>query len=206
MNQSVGGVDVSRETIARLELYSQLVTKWTPKINLIARSSITEIWNRHIIDSAQLYRFAPDSYGKWVDLGSGAGFPGIVMAIIAIEKQPGAEFVLIESDQRKATFLRTAAREIGLKVSVLADRIENLPQQTADIVSARALTSLSGLLALSERHIARDGVCLFHKGKQAEQELAEARAGWRFALEDHASLTDPEARLLAIQRIEKRGK
>ena len=206
MTETVGGVNVSRETIAKLELFSQLVSKWTPKINLIAKSSRDEIWDRHIIDSVQLYRFAPEAYQKWVDLGSGGGFPGIVMAIIASEKQPNAEFVLIESDQRKATFLRTAAREIGLSVNVIADRIEKAPPQLADIVSARALTSLSGLVGLATRHLSDEGICLLHKGKQAGKELAEARLEWRFELEDHASLTDPEARLLAIQRIEKRGK
>ena len=99
------GVNVSRETIARLEALSALTEKWTPKINLIARSTVSNIWERHVIDSVQLYKFAPQTYRRWVDLGSGGGFPGIVMAIIGKTAQPNAEFVLIESDQRKAAFL-----------------------------------------------------------------------------------------------------
>jgi 16S rRNA (guanine527-N7)-methyltransferase len=206
MKPQLGGVDVSRETIQYLEDFASLVTKWTPKINLIAKGSVPEIWTRHVVDSVQLYRFAPKTYEKWVDLGSGGGFPGIVMAIIAKEKQPNAHFTLVESDQRKATFLRTAARELDLSVTVVAERIEEIVPQQANVVSARALAPLSGLLPLVERHLSIDGVCLLHKGRQAAQEVAEAENNWSFDLEDHTSFTDPEARLLVIQRISARVK
>lgn len=205
MISKVGGVHVSRETIAQLEAFAALTTKWTPKINLIAKGSVAQIWDRHIVDSAQLYHLAPTTFHKWVDLGSGGGFPGIILAIIAKEKQPNGTFVMIESDQRKAAFLRTAARELGLSVKVLAQRIEEADPQQADVVSARALTALSGLLPLALRHLSSEGICLFHKGRQAEQEVAEAQKNWSFQLEDRVSITDPEARLLAIQRITARG-
>lgn len=205
MNTNLAGVNVSRETIQDLEAFAALVTKWTPKINLIAKGSVVDVWNRHVLDSVQLYRFAPEFFASWVDLGSGGGFPGIVMAIIARKKQPDAQFTLIESDQRKAVFLRTAARELKLPVTVIADRIESAAAQGADVVSARALASLSSLLPLASMHVRDGGVCLLHKGKQAAQEVAEAKENWSFDLEDHASFTDPEARLLVIQRISTRG-
>lgn len=195
------GVNVSRETIARLEVFSALTEKWTPKINLIARSTVSNIWERHVIDSVQLYKFAPHTYRRWVDLGSGGGFPGIVMAIIGKTAQPNAEFVLIESDQRKAAFLRTASRELDLAVNVIAQRIEIAQPQDADVVSARALTALSGLFPLTQRHLLADGTALFHKGRQSQQEVAEAQKNWSFDLEDYPSITDPEARILRIQRI-----
>ena len=205
MSSSVAGVNVSRETIADLEAFAQLATKWTPKINLIARGTIGDIWDRHIVDSAQIYRFAPESYDTWVDIGSGGGFPGIVMAILGKALQPAARFVLIESDQRKATFLRIAARELGLSVDVIAERIESAPQQAADVVSARALAALSGLLPLAQRHLKTDGLALLHKGRQARQEVADAQKNWSFDLEDHVSITDPESRILAIRRIKTLG-
>lgn len=205
MSERVAGLDVSRETFSNLERFGALVAKWTPKINLIARGTVNTIWDRHIVDSVQLYRFAPQAFEKWVDIGSGGGFPGIVMAILGRDVRPTAQFVLIESDQRKATFLRTAVRELNLNAIVIAERIEDAAPQDADVVSARALASLSGLLALSQRHLKADGQVLLHKGRQAAQEVADARKNWSFDLEDHASITDPEARILAIQRMNALG-
>ncbi len=201
MMKSVGGIDVSRETYQDLVAFAALTTKWTPKINLIAAGSVTSIWERHIVDSAQLFRFSPASFEKWVDIGSGGGFPGIVMAILAKDTHPDAQFILIESDQRKATFLRTAARELRLNAKVIAERIEQVTPQGADVVSARSLTTLSSLLPLAGRHMTADAQALLHKGRQAAQEIADARKSWSFDLEDHASITDPEARLLVIKRI-----
>ena len=204
MVQTLAGVDVSRETWQDLKAFAGLVIKWTPKINLISKADAASVWGRHIIDSVQLYRFAPDTFRKWVDLGSGGGFPGIVMAILGKEFQPGAEFILIESDQRKATFLRTAIRELGLQAHVLAQRIEDVAPQGADVVSARALASLSALLPHISCHMHPDGVALLHKGQRASEEVAEASVHWTFDLEDHASFTDPSARILALQRIAPR--
>ncbi|MBE0413861.1 16S rRNA (guanine(527)-N(7))-methyltransferase RsmG [Yoonia sp.] len=203
MSGKIGGQNVSRETIADLQAFAALVEKWTPRINLISRASVPELWNRHIIDSMQLYLLAPADYQTWVDLGSGGGFPGIVMAIIGKAEQPNAHFTLIESDQRKSSFLRTASRELSLPVTVIADRIEEVVPQNADIVSARALTSVSGLLPLIHRHLQPDGVALLHKGQRYEAELAEARQSWQFDLEASPSLTDSAARLLTLKRIHR---
>lgn len=205
MHESVAGLDVSRETLQDLEGFASLVAKWTPKINLISKADAGQIWERHIVDSVQLYKFAPENYTKWVDMGSGGGFPGIIMAILGKAEQPNAHFIMIESDVRKATFLRTAVRELNLNAQVLAERIESTPIQNADVVSARALASLSGLMPLISRHISETGIALLHKGQRAGQEIAEAQRNWTFDLEDHASFTDPDARILTLQRIASRG-
>lgn len=197
----IGGVNVSRETSQALETFAALVLKWTPRINLIGASTKVDIWERHIVDSAQIYRFAPESFDIWLDIGSGGGFPGIVAAILAKEHAPKAQFVLVESDLRKATFLRTAIRDCDLNAKVLAERVENLPAINADVVSARALGALSMLLPLVALHMRQSGLALLHKGRQAESEIAIARQDWRFDLEEVASITDPDARLLLIQRI-----
>jgi 16S rRNA (guanine527-N7)-methyltransferase len=201
MDHDVGGVNVSRETYDNLQRFSDLVCKWTAKINLISPSTIPDLWERHIVDSAQIYTSAPNSFEKWVDIGSGGGFPGIIMAIIGKEKHPSAVFVLIESDLRKATFLRTAIRELGLSAVVIADRIEKATPQNADVVSARALSTLSSLLPFVERHLTRDGRAILHKGKKASEEVSAAKNDWRFALEELPSLTDLDAQILVVKGI-----
>ncbi|WP_340424755.1 16S rRNA (guanine(527)-N(7))-methyltransferase RsmG [Yoonia sp. GPGPB17] len=168
--------------MAELAVFGDLVAKWTPKINLIARGSVASVWERHILDSAQLYRFAPKDYEKWVDIGSGGGFPGIVMAILAKSFHPQAQFILIESDQRKAAFLRTAARECGVRVTVLAQRIENAPEQAADVVSARALTALSGLLPVAQRHLKPGGSPYFTRVDRRDKKSPTAKRTGRLTL------------------------
>lgn len=203
MAMTVGKQNVSRETYEELLAFANLVNKWTPKINLISKSTVPDVWNRHIVDSVQLFGVAPLKFETWVDIGSGGGFPGIVMAILGKAFQPGARFTLIESDLRKATFLRTAARELSLPVNVIADRIEKAAPQDADIVSARALTAFSMLLPLIDRHLKTEGVALLHKGQSYESEILEARQSWHFDLEEHPSMTNPEARLLSVKRIHR---
>ncbi|WP_026352268.1 16S rRNA (guanine(527)-N(7))-methyltransferase RsmG [Yoonia vestfoldensis] len=199
----LGGVDVSRETMADLQAFAVLVLKWTPKINLISANSESVIWDRHIVDSVQIYRHTPVGFRIWLDIGSGGGFPGIVAAILGKTHHPDARFILIESDQRKATFLRTAIRELNLTASVLADRIEDLPPTGADVVSARALGTVSMLLPLIAHHMRLEGTAILHKGKLVSSEIADARKNWRFDLEEVPSLTDPDGRLLMIQRIHR---
>lgn len=194
--------DVSRETLDKLENYSSLVVHWTTRINLIAKSTIDEVWDRHILDSAQLFAHAPE-FKTWVDIGSGGGFPGIVMAILAHETQPAAKFTLIESDQRKAAFLRTAVRELDLPVTVAAARIENVEPQSADVLSARALSSLAELMPLAHRHLSPDGTALFMKGRRYKEEIAALSGDWAYEMSEHPSMTDHEARILSFKRISR---
>lgn len=192
---------VSRETEAQLAAFTALVARWTPRINLISPASLPEIDTRHILDSAQLLAFAPPHWSHWADLGSGGGFPGLVIAILARETQPVARITLVESDQRKATFLRTAIRELSLAAEVHAARAETIAPLAADVLTARALAPLPALLPLALRHLAPGGRALFPKGRRAADEIAEARRTWRFDLTSHPSRTDPEARILQIEGI-----
>ena len=193
--------DVSRETSEKLRAFAAMVEKWTARINLISKSSIPEIWERHILDSAQLFRHAP-SEGRWVDLGSGGGFPGIVSAILAEEFGDVYEFVFVESDQRKCVFLRTALRELGLLGNVQNERIEALAPQNADIISARALADLPKLLGLAVPHMNLGGVALLQKGHNWKAEVQAAQLDWSFEAEPIASQTEPGAVILKIKDIQ----
>lgn len=190
-------MNVSRETEA-LKLYADLIRKWTPRINLVAPSTIDEIETRHIKDSLQLVDAARNSKGSWADLGSGGGLPGLVVAI----SRPDLAVTLIESDQRKATFLRTVVRELSLSnVTIIAERIEEADRLYAANVSARALAPLPLLVAYVERHIAPDGTAWLMKGRNWESEVEAARKNWNFNLVTHSSDTDSDAAILEITGI-----
>lgn len=183
--------DVSRETMARLEIYAGLLDRWTRRINLISAATLPDLWHRHFADSAQLIGLRPPS-GLWLDLGSGAGFPGLVVAILA----PDLRVRLVESDQRKCAFLRRVAEDTGTAIDIVPDRIETLPPQSAGVISARALAPLTQLLAHAEKHLAPGGIGLFPKGRTVHNEIAEAERKWRFACRVHPSLTDSEAAIV----------
>lgn len=195
-------LNVSRETMGRLKTLDALVRKWTPKINLVSKSSLSQIWTRHILDSIQVYR-SVSGKGHWVDLGSGGGFPGLVVAILASEDNPDLQISLVESDQRKSTFLRTAIRETGVNCRVLTGRIEQTDPQQADILSARALTDLSGLLEFCQRHLGAQGVGLFPKGSKWKSEIEAARRNWVFSYDAIESITDAEAVILKVKGISR---
>ena len=152
--------------------------------------------------SAQLLPLAP-TFQHWSDLGSGAGFPGLVIAILTAERHPLPRVTLVESDQRKAAFLNEIRRELDLQVTVEARRAEDLAPLQADIVSARALADLPRLLTLAHRHLAPGGTCLFPKGANAAAEIARARDGWRFDLTLIPSITDHNAHILKIESLER---
>lgn len=196
-------LDVSRETCERLIKFHDLLLKWNSKINLVSRDSIAQAWSRHFLDSAQLLQYAPSTYYTWLDVGSGAGFPGAVASILAREERPRATFRLIESDRRKAAFLRAVARETGDSFVVLCERIENARPQSADVVSARALAPLNELLDVCERHLRPGGTALFLKGKSSESEIDAALENWRFRCEKYQSRTAAEAVVLKIGDIER---
>lgn len=190
-------LNVSRETIERLEVFVALLEKWNPHINLISKNSLTNLWFRHIIDSVQVFRCA-EPFGHWLDLGSGGGLPGAIVGIMAVTETPDLKITLIESDQRKSTFLRTVARETGAGFRVLSERIEAVPPQQADILSARALSSLTALLDFAERHMAPSGVALFPKGVTWEKEVFEAQREWQFQVDPITSITESGAVILKV--------
>jgi 16S rRNA (guanine527-N7)-methyltransferase len=185
-----------------LEVFATLLRKWNPAINLVSRNSLNDLWGRHIADSIQVYRsVAP--HGHWMDLGSGGGFPGLIVAILAADECPDLVVTLVESDQRKATFLRRAARETGASCRVLTDRIETLTPQKADILSARALADLGTLLGFALRHLKPDGTALFPKGVTWQKELAAAQSEWIFRSEAIMSGTEPDAVILKVEGISR---
>lgn len=200
--QLVGFADVSRETMERLIVFDQLIRKWNPTINLISKASMDDLWSRHIEDSAQIYQHIPLDAVKCVDIGSGGGLPGIVLAVIAKDLAPERQFTLIESDQRKATFLRQAVRTLDLNTKVLANRTEAVNPLRADLLSARALAPLSKLLATAQHHLTPKGTCLFPKGETYVQEIADARKQFVFDCDAIQSLTDPKGAILKIHGIQ----
>lgn len=189
--------DVSRETIALLDRYVQLLQKWSPKINLVSPKTLESIWTRHVADSLQLLDHVPAETRRWVDLGSGAGLPGLVAAI-ASREQDLWKTTLIESDKRKSVFISSVIQKLNLNAEVVASRIETVPAQKADVISARALAPLPKLMTFAEMHRAKSGVCLFPKGASASEELTAAQQGWHMEAESFPSRTDPDARIIVI--------
>ena len=200
-NAKFDALNVSRETMDRLEQFVDLVKKWTKAINLIAPGTVGDIWTRHIVDSAQVYHLAPDHWKTWTDIGSGGGFPGLVVAIL---DQKERQITLIESDQRKCLFLKTVKRELGLNVSVEQVRIERAEVEPADIVSARALSALPSLLGACDQLLKHTGTAIFPKGGTFQEELDQARLHWQFDVVEHQSQTHQDGRVLEISRIQRR--
>jgi 16S rRNA (guanine527-N7)-methyltransferase len=191
--------DVSRETLARFGAYAELLGRWQQRINLVAASTLDDVWRRHFLDSAQLLPLLPAGTRRLIDLGSGAGFPGLVLAILGVP-----EVELIESDARKCAFLREAARVAAAPVAIRNARIESVPAHVADVVTARGCAPLGRLLVLAQPFIGPDTVCLFPKGEQAAQELAIARQALDFDVASHESRTDPRGVVLCLRRVTRR--
>jgi 16S rRNA (guanine527-N7)-methyltransferase len=198
---SVGGVDVSRETMDRLEQLSALITKWTKAINLIAPNSVPDLWDRHIVDSAQVFHCAPDYWTCWTDLGSGGGLPALVVAILDQQKRP---ITLIESDKRKCLFLTTARRELGLDINIINKRITDADVAKADVLSARALAPLNDLLGYTGKFLRPEGTAIFPKGARYQEELDQAAQAWHFDVKAHISQTNPDSRVFELSGIIRR--
>jgi 16S rRNA (guanine527-N7)-methyltransferase len=181
---------------ARLRAFAQLVETWSKKINLVSRSDIPVMWERHVQDSLQLVPHMPPELTHAIDLGSGAGFPGMVLAIAT-----GVNFTLIESDIRKSVFLREAARQVGAPVTVINGRIETAETAPAMLVTARALANLDKLLGLAAPHLAPGGICLFPKGPGVEVELTEAKPFWHMQVERLSASPNPAADQRCILKV-----
>lgn len=193
--------NVSRETNARLNHYLDLLNKWNPRINLVSKSTLDDAWTRHFVDSAQIFNLPPENTSSWCDLGSGGGFPGLVIAIMAKECRPNMQVQLVESDTRKATFLRTVARELELNTKVHSRRIEEISEISAEVASARALAALPKLLGYAMPYLKSGGTCLFPKGETWGKELKDAQDQWNFSHVAHKSKTSPDAVILEIKDL-----
>jgi 16S rRNA (guanine527-N7)-methyltransferase len=188
--------DVSRETLDRLAAYVELLKRWQARINLVSASTLADVWRRHVLDSAQLCRLVEPKSARLYDIGSGAGFPGLVLAIMGL-----ADVHLIESDRRKIEFLREAARITATKVTLHPVRAETLSPGDADFVTARGCASLPELLDLAKPILKPGGVCIFLKGNTAHAELTEARKRWTMLVKEIESLTDPTAAILRLEEL-----
>jgi 16S rRNA (guanine527-N7)-methyltransferase len=201
-------VPIDRTARERLEDYAALLRRWQATMNLVAPSTLPDLWRRHMADSAQAQALVPDAL-RWVDLGSGAGFPGLVTAIL-LAGRDGASVTLVEANGKKAAFLRTVARELQLPVTVLAERIESVAERHAeslgrvDAVSARALADLTHLLGYAEPWLATGSIGVFHKGQDFAVEVASATQSWVFDLVEHQSRVDGAGRILVVSSLSRR--
>jgi 16S rRNA (guanine527-N7)-methyltransferase len=189
---------VSRETLDRLSVYLELLRRWQPAINLVGPGTLADPWRRHFLDCAQLVAHVPGAARSCIDVGSGAGLPGMVLALFEV---PGVH--LIESDRRKAQFLREVARATAVSVAVHAERIERLRPWPADVITARAVAPLPRLLALVEPFLASDTVCLFLKGETLAHELTEACISWHMVAERLPSLSHPSGVVLELRGVRR---
>ena len=206
--------DVSRETVDRLGLYADLLRQWQKAVNLVAPSTLDDIWHRHFADSAQIMALAKDHPGSWLDIGSGGGFPALVVAILSLDPAfappagtPARHLTLVESIAKKCAFLSDVARRTGVAqvVDILSVRVETLPTRAnlapPAVISARALAALDKLLALSAPLFGPSTIGLFLKGQGAETEIAEARKAWDFEVDLVPSRTEPAGRIVVVRRL-----
>jgi 16S rRNA (guanine527-N7)-methyltransferase len=196
----VAGRDVSRETYELLQLYAAMLREEAGRQNLVSRSTLDSLWERHILDSAQLVRFEPQPGLSWVDIGSGAGLPGIVVAALV-----SGPVTLIEPRRLRAEFLESVVRGLGLqRVAVAATKVEKV-QGHFDVITARALAPLDRLLKISTHLSTRKALWVLPKGRGAESELAEARRNWHCEATSAPSSTDPDSEILLIRHVKARG-
>ena len=187
-------LDVSRETIEKFRAYLTLLEKWQRRINLVSKSTLADAWQRHILDSGQLAAYYPPQTRQILDVGSGAGFPGLVLAIMG-----GVTVDLVESDQRKAVFLSTVIRELGLPANVHNQRIEVMPNLRPDVITARALAPVPKLLNLIETQMSTECVCLFLKGESVKDELTNLQSYSTMVATTHPSLSGATGVVLELK-------
>ena len=198
-------LNVSRETLEELEEYKESLLLWNRKINLISKQSAKNIWERHLLDSAQILKYLKASDRNILDMGSGGGLPGLVLGLVAKKKYPNLKVTLVESDRRKCVFLKEVVRAHKLNSVVLSERVELLPAQTSDVVTARAMAPLKTLLDYASPHLSDSGICVFLKGVNYKKEIDEALAFWRFNISVDASITNVGSVVLKITDLEQKN-
>ncbi|MDE0808578.1 MAG: 16S rRNA (guanine(527)-N(7))-methyltransferase RsmG [Alphaproteobacteria bacterium] len=189
-------LSVSRETLDRLIIYSILLAKWQRAINLVSPKSLRDCWRRHFLDSGQLQSLIPSNSNSLLDIGSGAGFPGMVLAILGVRN-----VVLVESDHRKCMFLREVSRETSTAVTIINDRIEKVSPEQYDVVTSRACASLDVLLNYARPYVGEASVCLFPKGRTVDEELTTAKKRWNMRYKLVKSASDSAAKIVRLEGI-----
>ena len=190
-------VPVSRETLARLKAYADILTDWNGRHNLVSRASLSDMWRRHFWDSGQLAALIPDGGRTLADLGSGAGFPGLVLAAL----RPDLSVTLHEATAKKCAFLAAAAERMGITVAIQNARIEDVPHEAFDVVTARALAPLPRLLGYTQKFLGPNSVCLFLKGQNLGSELTEAHKYWNMQVSEIPSATDPSGAIVVVKEL-----
>jgi 16S rRNA (guanine527-N7)-methyltransferase len=193
--------DVPRETMERLEAFASLLREQNEHQNLVSRSSLDHLWLRHIADSAQLLRFAPSPTATWIDLGTGAGFPGLIAA--ALHKGP---VTLVEERRLRVDFLHKAAESLGVAVEIIAGKAERIPHRPFDVISARAFAPLERLLQLGTALSTAKSVWLLPKGRNAQTELEALDPSWQGDFRLEPSVTDPDARIIVAEGVRRAGR
>ena len=197
--------NVSRETMMLLTTYEEMLREWQEKMNLVSKSSLEFAWQRHFLDSMQLFDLIPENAKIVYDFGSGAGFPGLVLAIMSKEKTPYLKFKLVESIKKKTMYLNAVKEKCGLdNVEIINERIENIVAEKADVITSRAMASLTDLLKYSQKFCSSKTRCIFLKGKSFQEEISEAQKFWSFKCDVLPSQESDEGVILIITDIKKR--
>ena len=203
-NEFVKSLNVSRETLNGFYEYETLLSKWNEKINLVSKNTLVDIWERHFLDSGQIIKHVEVSGKRWVDVGSGAGFPGLVVALLLRDRKIDCDLVLVEKNSKKGFFLNEVIRKLNLSVEVVNDNIDNLEPLNADILTARAFSELNNLIEIAFRHRKKEGICLFLKGENYRIELDKTLNYWFFDYDIIDSLSSSSGKIIRVKKIFKR--
>ncbi|MDG2355016.1 MAG: 16S rRNA (guanine(527)-N(7))-methyltransferase RsmG [Paracoccaceae bacterium] len=192
---------VSRETCEKLHYYYCILSEWNTKVNLVSRKSIESSWQRHFLDSSQLWLYAPQNAKTWLDFGSGGGFPGLVISIIAQELNPQLKVILVEKNKKKAFFLEQVSLKLSLNVCLFCSKVEDVKPQKADVISARAFGALRRLIEIAYMHKNDKTISLFPKGKTFSLEIKESLVYWEFEMRQISNLLSLDSSILEIRNI-----
>ena len=203
-NEFVKSLNVSRETLNGFYEYETLLSKWNEKINLVSKNTLVDIWERHFLDSGQIIKHVEVSGKRWVDVGSGAGFPGLVVALLLRDRKIDCDLVLVEKNPKKGFFLKEVIRKLNLTVEVVNDNIDTLEPLNADILTARAFSELNNLIEIAFRHRKKEGICLFLKGENYRMELDKTLNYWFFDYDIVDSLSSSSGKIIRVKKIFKR--
>ena len=203
-NEFIKSLNVSRETLKGFYEYKTLLSKWNEKINLVSKNTLVDIWERHFLDSGQIIKHVEASGKRWVDVGSGAGFPGLVVALLLRDRKIDCNLVLVEKNPKKSFFLNEVIRKLNLSVEVVNNNIYTLDPLNADILTARAFSELNNLIEIAFRHRKKEGICLFLKGENYRIELDKTLNYWFFDYDILDSLSSSSGKIIRVKKIFKR--
>ena len=203
-NNFIKGFNVSRETLNSFCEYQTLLAKWNKKINLVSKNTLANLWERHFLDSGQIINHVDASGKRWVDVGAGAGFPGLVVALLLKDRKIDCDMILVEKNTKKVFFLNEVIRKLNLNVTVVNKNVESIESLNADILTARAFSELKKLVELALFHRKERGVCLFLKGENYRSELDKTLNYWFFDYDVFDSLSNSSGKIIRVKKIFKR--